>query len=86
MSGTTIAVKSGREAFSFQDSPLVGKALMVAKAAWSKVEPEINLRTFLAGEETLFLSPSLDWMPNEWATAEEDFEVRCEGDASLEND
>jgi hypothetical protein len=53
---------------------------MVAKAAWLKVEPEINLREFLAGEETQFLAPALDWMPEVWTAETEDFEVRCGGD------
>ena len=40
---------------------------MVAKASWLTVEPEISLEAFLASEETEFFSPTLSWMPSDWA-------------------
>ena len=59
---------------------------MVAKAAWLKVEPKINLREYLASEETHFLAPALDWMPDGWVTEAEDFEVHCGSDDAGESD
>ena len=59
---------------------------MVAKASWLAVQPEINLRTYLADEESRSLPPSLDWLPDEWKTSEEDFEVRCGGDDDSESE
>ena len=48
---------------------------MVARAAWLTVEPEINLRDYLASEETRFLPPTLEWMPAEWVPRENEFEI-----------
>jgi hypothetical protein len=48
--------------------------IMVAKAAWLTVEPEICLEAYLAGEEIEPFAPPLGWMPDEWTPVERDLE------------
>jgi hypothetical protein len=58
---------------------------MVAKAAWLTVEPKIGLAAYLVEEETQFFPHALNWMPDEWAIGEEDFDVHCAEDEASEN-
>jgi hypothetical protein len=57
---------------------------MVAKAAWLTVEPRVCLSDFLASEEPKYASASESWACNPEHPDDEEQELRCQGDDSLE--
>jgi len=57
---------------------------MVAKASWLAVEPDISLAGYLASEEPQFSQSELSWMPEVWATSDEEFELHTGGDADVD--
>ena len=57
---------------------------MVAKAAWLTVAPRVCLSEYLASEELEFASPSQNWAGNPELPDDEEQELRCSGDDSLE--
>jgi hypothetical protein len=60
---------------------------MVAKAAWTTVEPQINLAAYMAGDEAQLFPPALSWAPGEWAfSAEEHVAMRCGDGETPERD
>jgi hypothetical protein len=57
---------------------------MVAKAAWLSVEPRVSLSEYLASEELKYAAPSQNWACNPELPDDEEQELRCSGDDSLE--
>lgn len=63
-----------------------GNRLMVAKAAWLTIEPEISLAGYLASEEPRYFSSApLDTKPHNWDSVLDDLEVGSIGDDPLES-